>query len=1077
MRYLKNYLAALLSTVLTMQSIPFVSLPASAESAPPLPEQIVTVEQIRSVQDYLLNHNANVKISIDESCDINADGCVDVFDLALLKRRFAAQQKEAVATYNSISELIEENDSIDGQDPDTFHTMRVIVKTDKEQDFSDYHPTAVLPGPDHVYVLQFKSAEQADNCVDALLGSEGIVYVERDDYLEDKAQQSAGKAYEPNSWGVKAIGADAYALFLDATKDDCSVVVAVVDDGVAKHSFIGDRLLPGYDFADNDDDPTPSGSHGTHVAGTVVDCMPSLNVKILPVRVFGEGNNGASSLTVGNAIRYAVDHGANVVNLSLGGKGCSHYLDDAIEYAIANDVTVVTSAGNNSENTAEYCPAHLRECIVVAASDSKNQPASFTNFGNSVDVIAPGVDILSCVPGEKYESFGGTSMSAPHVSAAAAMMKIAYPKMSPAEIEELLKKTCLDLGDAGWDPIFGSGLPQLQVLGNVHEITPKISISESSAELAVDHLLQITATPYPKILDVTWHSSDPSVATVEDGAVRAIAFGTATITATVTNGGKKVSASCKVTVTDKSSTILDSGTCGEAITYTLDGNGLLTLHGTGATDYYSSAGNTKLVRDGVVCPESPLAGNDQIYSIKVEEGITALNDGLFNNCSSLYKVELPASLTAINNAVFGGCTALEEICLPANLKTIGGTSQIAYEVFGNCTALQKITVDPENPYFSDDDGVLLSKDGTTLYFIPNARTDYVVKDGIQTLHFGCAYQHTELCELILPQSVTTIHDRAFMGCSNLSTVALGDGVKIIGQYAFSETGLTKVSIPSSVMDIGSFAFGTCQLQRVIFETQGTLPLRVSADAFNENSELDQISFPPRTSEIASSLMASDTPRATLYNTATRIAKDAFRSKTVLIGYGGSTAEAFAAENGMQFENLDPAYKPKTGGFFGKGYAWTLNEDGSLYISLTGDMLAYEEINYTPLAPWAVVSSEVKTVELNKKATSICDGAFCNMPSLSSIEIPDSITRIGSDVFSGSGIKELTIPASVEKINENAFRGADQLEKITFLSDHFSWDYRMELKDTLPKDIVIYGRSGSTAEKYANKFHHTFVPIE
>ena len=141
------------------------------------------------------------------------------------------------------------------------------------------------------------------------------------------------------------------------------------------------------------------------------------------------------------------------------------------------------------------------------------------------------------------------------------------------------------------------------------------------------------------------------------------------------------------------------------------------------------------------------------------------------------------------------------------------------------------------------------------------------------------------------------------------------------------------------------------------------------------------------------------------------------------------------------------------------------------------MLAYEEINYTPLAPWAVVSSEVKTVELNKKATSICNGAFCNMPSLSSIEIPDSITRIGSDVFSGSGIKELTIPASVEKINENAFRGADQLEKITFLSDHFSWDYRMELKDTLPKDIVIYGRSGSTAEKYANKFHHTFVPIE
>lgn len=1076
MRYKKKCFAALLGTLLAIQCMPFVPLPVSAESES-LPEQTVTGEQIRSAINFLLTNTDDIKLSINESFDINSDGCINAIDVTLLKQQFLAQQEKAIAHYCSISELIQENDG--DQNSDEIHSMRVIVRTEADKDFSCFRPTNVISGSDHIYVLQFESAEQADNCVDALLGSEGIVYVEHDDYISQTVQPSAaGDAASADSlsWGVKAMGADLYADYLH-TNYDGSVVVAVIDTGVAPHSFIGDRLLPGYDFVDSDDDPYDLNSHGTHVAGTVVDCTPGLNVKILPLRVLNKSGFG-SYLNIGNAIRYAADHGANVINLSLSGKGCSNYMDDSVDYAIAHGVTVVCAAGNDSKNTAEYCPPHIKDCIVVAACDAQYDPAYFTNYGSSVDVIGPGVSVLSSVPGEEYAVLSGTSMSTPHIAAAAAMVKIANPQMSPAEIAELLKKTCLDLGDPGWDPIYGSGFPQLQeLIKETSDITPELSISETSATLSVGEQLHLTESHIPKVLDVVWSSSNSKILTVEDGTVRAIAAGTATVTATVFNGKRNASANCKVTVTNSSDTILSSGSCGENITYTLDGNGLLTLSGTGKTDRYSSPGYSKLTIGGEIRPESPFANDARIKRIKVEEGITALSDGVFYGCSSLFDVELPASLTAIENGALGGCTALEEICLPSGLKTIAGVSQQAYCAFMNSTSLKKITVDPENPDFADDDGALISKDGKTLYYIPYAKTDYIIKDGVQTLSFGCAYQHTELRELILPQSVTTIQDWAFRECTNLSAVALGNGVRKIGQYAFYQTALTSVNIPYSVMEIGRYAFGECQLNNAVFDMRGTLPLYVSSDAFNENSGLEELLLPERLSEIGSSLLHCDVPAVKMRNPAVHLNKDSFSQQTVLYSYSGSTAEAYAAANEMEFVNLDSDYTQKTNGVFGNGYTWSIDSDGVLSISLDGDMLTYEGITFSPYAPWALAGNRAKAVQLDGTPSSICNYAFSNMPLLESAAFPETVKTIGRDVFTGSGIKEVTIPESVQKISEYAFRGADQIEKVTFLPYRFSWDYMTTLHDVLPEDAVICGHSGSTAETFAKKFNHTFIPLE
>lgn len=235
--------------------------------------------------------------------------------------------------------------------------------------------------------------------------------------------------------------------------------MAVVDSGVSGHSYLQARLLKGYDFVEGDNDPDDANGHGTHVAGIIVDCTPGLNVDILPVRVLNAYNNG-NVLRTGNGIRFAAEQGAKVINLSLGGKH-SDYIDDSIQYAIKKGAVIVAAAGNEYGNTADFCPAHLENVIVVGAVNTNLAKAIFSNAGSSLDVVAPGVDITSCFLGNQWITMNGTSMAAPHVSAIAAMFRLRYPNKSVKEIETSIKKYVKPLGTGPWNTVFGNGIPDL----------------------------------------------------------------------------------------------------------------------------------------------------------------------------------------------------------------------------------------------------------------------------------------------------------------------------------------------------------------------------------------------------------------------------------------------------------------------------------------------------------------------------------------------------------------------------------------------------------------------------------------
>lgn len=224
------------------------------------------------------------------------------------------------------------------------------------------------------------------------------------------------------------------------------VTVAVLDTGVAlTHTALMTRLLPGLDVIDGDALPNDEGAglawgHGTHVAGIVAHIAPAS--KILPVRVLDTNGRGNTFL-LAYAIEWAVEHGAEVMNLSLGTDQDSRVLRDVIERATALGVVVVAAAGNQNQSAARYPAAYdFGGVLAVTAVDAGNAKAAFANFGTWVDLAAPGVGITSTVIGPLgvgFASWSGTSMAAPFVSGAAALAREAEPNESAGEIADRLE--------------------------------------------------------------------------------------------------------------------------------------------------------------------------------------------------------------------------------------------------------------------------------------------------------------------------------------------------------------------------------------------------------------------------------------------------------------------------------------------------------------------------------------------------------------------------------------------------------------------------------------------------------------
>ncbi|WP_339260798.1 S8 family peptidase [Lysinibacillus sp. FSL K6-3209] len=246
------------------------------------------------------------------------------------------------------------------------------------------------------------------------------------------------------------------------------VKVAVIDSGVDfKHPDLKSQVLPPYNAA-APANTTYTGDHGTHVAGIIGAAKDNNigghginpNAKLLPIDVFN-GEEGANDFVIAQGILYAIEQGADVINMSLGGYGESPLMKDAVKQAIDKGITIVAAAGN--ESTDEYSfPASYEGVISVGSTNDINKLSSYSNYGPSVDVVAPGEEIYSTVHDEKkgssFVKFSGTSMAAPVVAGVASLLKSKHPNLKPHEVEAILEMTANNLGEKGYDLTYGHGL-------------------------------------------------------------------------------------------------------------------------------------------------------------------------------------------------------------------------------------------------------------------------------------------------------------------------------------------------------------------------------------------------------------------------------------------------------------------------------------------------------------------------------------------------------------------------------------------------------------------------------------------
>jgi len=247
--------------------------------------------------------------------------------------------------------------------------------------------------------------------------------------------------------------------------------LAVIDSGIdLKHPDLAQKLLPGYDVLDQDDQPWDGYGHGTHCAGIAAALTDNSTgiagyapgIKIMPIRVIGDNGIGDSA-DVAAGIIWAVDHGAKVISMSLGGLMNPLVKREAVQYALDRDVLIVAAMGNNGKEMKSY-PAAQAGVLAVGASDAQDQRAAFSQFGDWMSLSAPGVKILSALPTYphphkelNYGAVSGTSMATPAVAGAAALLRSRWPQLSREQIKAKLEAGADDRGEPGFDPFFGHG--------------------------------------------------------------------------------------------------------------------------------------------------------------------------------------------------------------------------------------------------------------------------------------------------------------------------------------------------------------------------------------------------------------------------------------------------------------------------------------------------------------------------------------------------------------------------------------------------------------------------------------------
>ena len=534
---------------------------------------------------------------------------------------------------------------------------RLIVKS--KRNIAVLDSVDIVEGYRDLHIVQFDNSASAKEALEYYNDSKLVEYVE-----QDFTMSTTEVDYNPHlSWGSESMGTDDYFAYLEGIDNLPEIVVGVIDTGVEiDHEFLKDRIIrTGINYSDsgNSNSENDDNGHGTHCAGIIVDNTLD-NVKIEGFKVLSEEGKG-SITTIISGIYSAISNHVDVISMSLGGKGHSEAMQDAVNIALGQGITVCASAGNNGGKASDYCPANLDGVITVAAHDAYDNTPLWSNYGDTVDIIAPGVAIESSWLGNTYEIHSGTSMACPHAAAAAALILTNHIDYSPNDILNVLQEN----GKIANNSFY----PEKKILyiGDINNYRERTAMPEFAT----------TPDIYEEQADIVLSCSDNN----------------ANIYYTIDGSLPTIDNSILYT----GPIHIEEGTVIRAFAYNEDKLKSLLINGEYFIATADSDNSYEIDEDGVITAYN---GDSKYLKIpNVIKGITVTGIGyqVFYR-SKIVRVFLPDTLKTIGKQAFKYCSNIEKI----NCKNV---ECFGFESFRGCNRLESVETNAE---FSLDDAAFMS---------------------------------------------------------------------------------------------------------------------------------------------------------------------------------------------------------------------------------------------------------------------------------------------------------------------------------------------------------------------------------
>jgi len=359
-----------------------------------------------------------------------------------------------------------------------FQTKRLIVKpANSSIDFTKYGAVNVIWAPGSEYaVVQFATEDAAINAYNRMKKDGSVLNVEPDVVMMNNELMATSRLNDP--WDTDYTQIVNFANSIDSPK---TMKIAVFDSGASNVSILSGKILGGINCIGS---PYGTGDvlgHGTAVAGIIAKSMGDVDFRIIPMKITDTASFNMTASVFGSAIQGCIEKKADVINLSISIPYSreNFYVNDAIEDALNNNISVVAAAGNFNDDVVESRSmlASREDVVVVGSSNRQNGKSPFSSYGSTVDISAPGERVMSIATDGSEKYVDGTSFSSPHVAAAVALIRAKNPSFNTTQVENELKKNVTVPN--GWDTRnCGKGILHF----NVSEAPKKISASNITVQ-------------------------------------------------------------------------------------------------------------------------------------------------------------------------------------------------------------------------------------------------------------------------------------------------------------------------------------------------------------------------------------------------------------------------------------------------------------------------------------------------------------------------------------------------------------------------------------------------------------------